>query len=601
MILRRTAFLMLISVFLLQPVFCADWPMSRKDSTQRGVADEELKLPLGLAWQYNTVKAPGNPSAPAVVNGVVYFASADRVYAVDAETGTLKWRFPDEQSLPNVVRSSPAVSSGAVYFGCGDGNLYAVSAEDGSFLWAFATGGAVRSSPIISGETVFVGSDDDHLYAVNAETGESIWGPYGFRTRGDIPNAPAASSGVVCFASTDLHIYGAGQPTGKTLWAYRTISAAAKSSPVIVDNTVYIGAGSVIYGLSLRSGLQKLGITLPSPVSGTPAFSERDMYVVCRDKKLYAYTITGRVAKPKWPEPVDLTFTPTCGATVAGDLVFVAGERGVLAAFSTEDGSIKWRYVMAPAWVGGSTNDYTNAASSPVIANGRLYVLTDDGALHCFSSEIADSTAPEVFNVWPAQSMETSGSPPIQFFATVMDLGTGINPDSIQLELNKNRLDHTLDFMTSTISAATEVTQPIKSLPDGRQTVLVRVSDWMGNTTQHEWSFIVNNRLRPRVPPKSTIPATPVSQTRARPTPTPTQQQPVTTREQIPTLPPPIDRIQESRVEGQSNQPEQYGEAYGQPPPRGPFGQPPAPTPEPPMPDPPPPPDMGETPDENGA
>lgn len=518
MAVRRIALFILVSIFLVQPIFASDWPMSRRDASQRGAADDSLKLPLALAWQYNTVRFANNPSAPAIVGGVAYFASGDRVYAVDADFGALKWRYPAEQSLSAVIRSSPAVHNGVVYFGAGDGNLYAISADDGKFLWAFATGGAIRSSPIVVGDTVFVGSDDDHLYAINADTGASLWGESGFRTRGDIPHAPAAWGGIVTFAAMDLHIYGASQSTGRTLWAYRTVSSAARSSPVISDNTVYIGTGSVVYGLSLRSGLQKLGITLPSDVAGTPAISERDLYVVCRDKKLYAFAISGRNVKPKWQEPAELTFTPTSGPTVAGDLVFVAGDRGVVAAFSAEDGSMLWRYVIAPAWVGGTTADYTNAASSPIVANGRLYVLTDDGALHCFTSDAADNSPPEVFDVMPSPGWPVSGSPPVLFQARLFDLGTGIDPDSIQLEVNGERVEHQFNYLTSTLSYETPVTQPVRPMADGRHTALVRATDWAGNVQKYEWSFIVDNRLRGRQPPRARAQPAPETEARARPT-----------------------------------------------------------------------------------
>jgi polyvinyl alcohol dehydrogenase (cytochrome) len=51
----------------------------------------------------------------------------------------LKWSYTTERSST----SSPAVVGGVVYFGSGDGNVYALNASTGTKLWSFATGSLV--------------------------------------------------------------------------------------------------------------------------------------------------------------------------------------------------------------------------------------------------------------------------------------------------------------------------------------------------------------------------------------------------------------------------------------------------------------------------
>ena len=46
--------------------------------------------------------------------------------------------------------SSPAVWNGAVYFGSGDGNVYALDAASGALRWKFKTGDVVHASPAIA-------------------------------------------------------------------------------------------------------------------------------------------------------------------------------------------------------------------------------------------------------------------------------------------------------------------------------------------------------------------------------------------------------------------------------------------------------------------
>ncbi|MGB3082666.1 MAG: PQQ-binding-like beta-propeller repeat protein, partial [Candidatus Omnitrophota bacterium] len=64
------------------------------------------------------------------------------------------------------VNSSPVVSGDTVYVGSEDGFLYALDKESGDLKWKFQTGSAVNSSPAVSGDTVYVGSEDGYVYAV---------------------------------------------------------------------------------------------------------------------------------------------------------------------------------------------------------------------------------------------------------------------------------------------------------------------------------------------------------------------------------------------------------------------------------------------------
>ena len=76
---------------------------------------------LALKWSSPT-QSSINFSSPAVAGGVVYVGSVnDKLYALDAVTGTLKWSYTTQ----GYINSSPAVANGVVYVGADDGNVYA--------------------------------------------------------------------------------------------------------------------------------------------------------------------------------------------------------------------------------------------------------------------------------------------------------------------------------------------------------------------------------------------------------------------------------------------------------------------------------------------
>ena len=132
-------------------------------------------------------------SSPTIADGTVYFVSSSgSLAAIDASNGQPRWvyaieyerRFeakglhgypPASQTIPDawdVYTSSPAVVDGRVYFGAGDGNVYAVDAKTGLLQWKFATGDVVHASPAVAGGVVYIGSYDGNLYAIDADSGQ---------------------------------------------------------------------------------------------------------------------------------------------------------------------------------------------------------------------------------------------------------------------------------------------------------------------------------------------------------------------------------------------------------------------------------------------
>lgn len=263
-------------------------------------------------WKFQTT-GPVN-SSPAVADETVYFTSFDGgFYAVEAATGTRKWRFsteyerrfqakglhgfrPRTQIIPDTwdtFTSSPAVFNGRVYFGSGDGNIYALDAKTGLLQWKFETKDIVHASPAIANNTVYIGSWDGSLYALDTETGAEKWrfkageDPINYNQIG-FQSSPIVVDGTIYVGCRDAHLYAIDAATGRKKWDYYTAKTWVSATPTVRDGLVYINA-SRFYALDAKTG--RLRFTFDEPKTwgvSSPIMAGEQIYIGGYNGRLYS-------------------------------------------------------------------------------------------------------------------------------------------------------------------------------------------------------------------------------------------------------------------------------------------------------------------------
>jgi outer membrane protein assembly factor BamB len=278
----------------------------------------------GLKWKFHTDSWV--TASPAVADGVVFCGSFDgSFYAVDAASGKLKWKFDTEgerrfthkrlhglQPSGELIGdtwdfylSSPAVYKGAVYFGSGDGNVYALDASTGALKWKFRTGDVVHASPAISDGLVVVGSWDGVLYALQAATGKVAWqfqagvdpktgNQQGFQA------STAISGGVVYVGCRDSNVYAIDLKTGTKKWAVHNGGSWVITSPAVANGKVYYGTSDtgLFHALDAATGAKLSTFDAKFPVFSSPAIADGVLYVGSFDGKLHAADL--KTLKPLW-------------------------------------------------------------------------------------------------------------------------------------------------------------------------------------------------------------------------------------------------------------------------------------------------------------
>jgi outer membrane protein assembly factor BamB len=335
------------------------------------------------------------PSSPAVADGRVYFGSYDGTfYAVRVADGKLDWKFsnPGERryagkhlhgSLPvgetmpdpfDVYLSSPVVWEGAVYFGSGDGNIYALNEHTGSLRWKFQTGDVVHASPAIAGGKLYIGSWDSYFYALEAADGKQIWR---FKTGDDpdihnqvgIQSSATVADGTVYFGCRDSNVYALDAETGRERWHFSNHGSWVITSPIVRDGKIYFATSdsAVFEVLDSKDGKSLASLKFQWPFFGSPSIAGNILYLAGQDGRLRAIGLDSQTTL--WSFQTE-------------------GSRKNLPGLSNSNGDPDYRLAFASSFyddmVAGVAKMRTVGMilTSPVISGNVIFIGSTDGNLY---------------------------------------------------------------------------------------------------------------------------------------------------------------------------------------------------------------------------
>ncbi len=165
---------------------------------------------LGLAWSLDLDPELTLQATPLAVGGVLYFSgSYSAVYAVEAATGRLLWKYdpeiwrvsPDRQGMYFGANRGVAYDNGKIFVGVIDGRLVALDAKNGKEVWTVQTLPADRARYNVSGAPrvfngkVIIGNGGGdmlmrgYVTAYDQATGRQAWRFY------TVPGSPDENRG----------------------------------------------------------------------------------------------------------------------------------------------------------------------------------------------------------------------------------------------------------------------------------------------------------------------------------------------------------------------------------------------------------------------
>ncbi|MEN3973736.1 PQQ-binding-like beta-propeller repeat protein [Emcibacter sp. SYSU 3D8] len=385
-----------VPVTLPQPFANPDWPQAG------GYANHAMHhLALGAApriiWRARVEGSTRNRNLvaqPVVAQGTVFaMGSGWEVSAFSADSGAVIWRqklkAPKEKEKEDTASGGGiAFDNGKLYVTLGTGEALALDPRTGGEIWRVKFDVALRGAPTASEGFVFVTTHDNQLYALNAETGANVWQHVAIAEAAGLVGAasPAVIGGTVVAAFSSGELFALQASNGRVAWAdslTRVGRMTALSTINDIDGSPVIDRGSV-FAVGHSGRMAAIDLTTGSRLWENDVPSAQKiwvagdfLYIVTADNQLMC--LSRRTGKAKWvtdmlryknnnKKKALITWT---GPVLAGDRLLVVTNNGMLASFSPYTGE----------YLGGIDIPSKRNYIEPVVANGTLYLMGDDGEL----------------------------------------------------------------------------------------------------------------------------------------------------------------------------------------------------------------------------
>ena len=367
--------------------------------------------PLAQVWSVDAGKGSDGASRltapPVVAGGLIYVLDAEaHVFAFDAATGRRVW---DRMLTPaNIGRATSgwfsfvtggsynnakgfgggiATNGGKLFAATGFGTVSAMDAKTGKEIWSVNTIVPVHSAPVVVDNRVYVITQENQTLALDINDGHTLWDH-----RGTVESAGILSSASVGVTGDTVIVpYSSGE-----LFALR----AQNGTPAWNDTLTRTG--------------NTTALTVINDIAGRPVIDRNMVFAVSHSGTFAAINL--RSGSRAWTRNIPGIQTPL----VAGEYVFTVSTEGKVVCMTRTDGRVKW-VADLPAfgdaaakldpivWTGpllvsnflvlvasdgraallspftgqklGETEIPDGTFIPPIVANGMMYVLTNDAEL----------------------------------------------------------------------------------------------------------------------------------------------------------------------------------------------------------------------------
>ena len=331
--------------------------------------------PLNRAWSVYVGKGSDSASQltapPIVAGGLIYVLDAEsHVFALNALTGEAAW---DKSLVPEDIANGGrrwfqlfrgsgvniakgfggglAYDNGKIFATTGWGTVVALDAKSGNALWTVRTIVPVHSAPVVADGRLYIITQENQAQALDINDGRVLW-----EHRGTVESA-----GILNSASVGV--------TGDT---------------VIVPYT-----SGELFALRAQNGTQAwtdtlsrsgniTALTVINDIAGRPVIDRNMVFAVSHSGTMAAINL--RSGSRAWTRNIAGIQTPL----VAGEYVFIVSTEGQVVCMNRADGRVRWTSQL-PAFLDPDDRDDPIVWSGPVMVSNLLVLIGSNGMAQILS------------------------------------------------------------------------------------------------------------------------------------------------------------------------------------------------------------------------
>jgi len=254
-------------------------PIPFKNRIVFPVADENESMTELIYYDYNQGKELNNVEIPGRVltqmlcdSNSIYFNSEIGSAYKFSMGGRKIW----ETHTRVPTRSSPALIDTLLIFGNDNGEIIALSSENGDSVYAATIGGAFFSGLTISGNFIYAGNNNSYIYALDVSNGEIIWQ---FKSDARILMNPAVDDENVYFGNPEGTFYSLKKTDGELNWKIN-FPGILDATPLITKNSIILPDKLfAIHLIDKNSGAVKKSIRLEGRAKLTPVIHNNVLFI----------------------------------------------------------------------------------------------------------------------------------------------------------------------------------------------------------------------------------------------------------------------------------------------------------------------------------
>ncbi len=332
---------------------------------------------------------------PVVAGGRIFTMDSRSTVTAVATDGAVLWSHdltPPSEREGESTSGGLATDGNRVYATSGFGRLTALDAATGAEVWTQRLGAAATSAPTVADGVVYAVGLDSRGWAVDADTGRIVWDVAGTPSPAGILSgaSPSVTDRLVLLPFTSGELVAVLKLSGLRVWTapltgqrqgrvYARINDVS-GDPVVVGDKVHTGTpvGRSMQ-LDLASGERiwtaPEGAMSPTWVSGNSVFQISDQNELLRLDAATGARVWG-VQLPYFTNTRERrrrAIYDHYGPVLAGGRLIVLSGDGEMRLFNPDTGGAL-----------GSVPIPGGAASLPAIVGGTMYVVSGNGQLHAF-------------------------------------------------------------------------------------------------------------------------------------------------------------------------------------------------------------------------